>query len=133
VVLSGTGFGFRDGLLDSPHLWQLCIQRSKYSLSLVRTSSAAFWHNSLGSVQPASLHSLATKAQHSWTSFGSRATRFERMRRHNSLARTHVRMCLNFCSICSRIVWRVISMLFFSKSCDGSSLLSSFYTFMNLG
>ena len=119
MVLSGVGLCFRDGLLDSPHLWQLCIQRSKYSFSFVRTASAAFWHSLLGSVQPASLHSLDMKAQHLWMSFGSKATRFERMRRHSSLARTHVRMCLNLWRVCSRIIWRVISMLFFSKSCDG--------------
>jgi len=119
VVLSGVGLDFRDGLLDSPHLWQLCIQRSKYSFSLARTASAAFLHSSLGSVQPASLHSLAMTVQHSWASFGSRATRFERMRRHSSLARTHVRRCLNLWRVCSCIIWRVISMLFFSKSCDG--------------
>ena len=115
MVLSGLDLGLTAGLLDSPHFWQLCIQRSRYCSSLARTASAAFWHSPLGSVQPASLHSLAMNVQHWWASFGLKATRFVRMRRHNSLARMHVRMCLNLLRACSRILWRVSSMLCFSK------------------
>ena len=115
MVLSPIGLRLGARLLDSPHFLELCMQSSRYFSSLVRTASAAFWHSSLGSVHPASLHRVTTKEQHSATSFGLRATLFVRMRRHSSLARMHVRTCLNLWRVCSRTIWRVISKLFSSK------------------
>ena len=102
------------------------MQSSKYFSSLVGTASVAFWHSSLGSVQPASLHSLATKEQHSATSFWSRATLFVRTRRHSSLASMHVRMCLNLLRVRSRILWRVSSKLFFSRELNSRGPVISF-------
>jgi len=87
------------------------MQRSRYCSSLVGTASEAFWHSSLGSVQPASLHRVDMKLQQSATSFGLRATLFVRMRRHSSLARTHVRIWSNLWRACSRILWRVSSII----------------------
>ena len=104
MSLSPIGLRLGAGLLDSPHFWQLCMQSSRCFSSLVRTASAAFWHSSLGSVHSASLHRVTTKEQHLAMSFGLRATLFVRMRRHNSLATMHVRMCLNLWRVCSLIL-----------------------------
>ena len=78
------------GRLCSPHFLQLCSQSSRYFSSFWRTNSAAFAHNSLGSVQPVSLQSLAMKMHHSWTSCFSSTALFVRISRQSSRANTHV-------------------------------------------
>ena len=97
------------GLLDSPHFWQLCAQISRYSRSFVSAACAAFWHSSLGSVHPASLHSLDTYVHIVWASFGLSATLLVRASRHSSRASMHVRMYLNCFSVRSLSFCRVIS------------------------
>ena len=120
------------GFLDCPHFWQLCTQISKYSCSLISAACAAFWHSSLGSPQPASLHSFDTYVHIVWTFFWLSATLFVRTSRHSSRASMHVRMYLNCFSVRSLSFCRVIS-IWCSPSVGNVSLGCVYYTFTNFG
>jgi len=108
VSVVSSGFCLR-GCLCSPHFLQLSSHSWRYGSSSFRTASAALLHNSLGSLHPASLHSLAMNEQHSWASFLLKATLLKRTRTHSSLASTQVLRCRNWLRACSRIFWRLSS------------------------
>lgn len=88
---------------------QLCWQSSRYFSSSVSSVSVAFLQSSLCSAHPDSLQRREMVRQDSFTSSLLSETRLLRMSRHNSLARTHVRMYLNRVSVCSRSFCRLTS------------------------